>query len=131
MKRLRVRDRIMTWYKSRTRGTSRLLTVTSLQRLKMEALISAPADCKVRYLIKFLNEWSIEPIEIHRQLCQFYVHTRHDVQHISCRSSAGRCLITIYPIARNSRAEISIFSYISRNFYPVSVSVFRMTKRRR
>ena len=57
-------------------------------------------------------------------------HTRLDHQHISCRSSAGRCLI-IHCTARISRPVISIFSYTSRNSCPVSVSVFRMIERRR
>ena len=58
-----------------------------------------------------------------------YGHTRLDGQHI-CRSSAGRCLIMIHPIARTSCPVIYIFSYISRNSCPVSVSVFSMTERR-
>ena len=53
-----------------TSGTFRVLTVASLQRLKMEALIPAPADCEMRSVIKILNEKSMAPIEIHRQLCQ-------------------------------------------------------------
>ena len=63
----------------------------------MEALIPAPADCEVRYMIKFLNAQSIAPIEIHRQLCQIYGHTQLGGQHISCRNSVGRCLIIIHP----------------------------------
>ena len=55
-----------------TTGTSLGLTVASLQRLKMQALISAPADCEVRSVMKFLNAQSIALIEIHRQLCQVY-----------------------------------------------------------
>ena len=43
VKRLLVRDRVMTC----TSGTSRVLIVASLQRLKMEALISALAYCEV------------------------------------------------------------------------------------
>ena len=38
--------------------------------MKKEALIPAPADCEMRSVIKILNEKSIAPIEIHRQLCQ-------------------------------------------------------------
>ena len=34
---------------------ARVLTVASLQQLKMEALILTPADCEVRSLVKFLN----------------------------------------------------------------------------
>ena len=49
-----------------TSGTFRVLTVASLQRLKMEALIPAPADCEVQSVIKFLNKQGIAPIEIHR-----------------------------------------------------------------
>ena len=57
----------------------------------MKALIPAPADCEVRSVNKFFNAQSILTIEIHRQLCQIYDHTQLDGQHISCRSSAGRC----------------------------------------
>ena len=64
-----------------TSGISRVLTVALLQRLKMEALIPASADCEVHSIIKFLNAQSIVPIEIHRQLCQVYDHTRLVVQH--------------------------------------------------
>ena len=56
-------------------------------------------------------------------------HTRLDGQHISWRSSVGRCLIIIHSIARTSPPVISIFSYTSRNSY--LVSVFRMTERQR
>ena len=117
----------MTSHDAYTSGTFRVLTVASLQRLKMEALIPASADCEVRSVIKFLNVQSIAPIEIHHQLCQVYGHTRLDSQHISCRSSAGRCLIIIHPITRTSRPVIFIFCYTSKNSCPVSVRVFRMT----
>ena len=121
----------MTSHDSCISGTSRDITVASLQRLKMEALIPAPADCKVRSVIKFSNTQSIAGIEIHCQLCQVYGHTRLDGQHISWRSSAGRCLIIIHTIARTSRPVISIFSYTSRNSCTVSIRVFRMTERER
>ena len=62
-------------YDAYTSGTSRGLTVPSLQQLKMEAVISAPADCEVQSVIKFLNAQSIAPIKIHHQLCQVYGHT--------------------------------------------------------
>ena len=39
-----------------TSGTSRVLIVASLQRLKMETLVPALADCKVRSVIKFLKK---------------------------------------------------------------------------
>ena len=52
--------------------TSRVLKVASLEQLKTEALIPAPAYCEVRSVIKFLNAQSLAPIEIYRQLCQVY-----------------------------------------------------------
>ena len=58
-----------------TSGTSRVLTVASSQRSKIETLIPAPADCEVRSVVKYLNAQSTAPFEI-RQLCQFYDHTR-------------------------------------------------------
>ena len=83
----------------------------------------------MRSVTIFLNVQRIAPIKIHRQLGQVYGHTRLDGQHISCRSSAGRCLIIIHPISRISRPATSIFSYISSN--SCLVSVCRMTERRR
>ena len=126
MKRLHVRDRTMTSHDACDCGTSPVLTVASLQRLKMEALIPAPADCEVWSMIKFLNAQSIAPFEIHRQLCQVHGYTSLDGQHISYRSSAGRSLI-IHPLALTSRPVISIVSYNSRNSCPVNVNFFRMT----
>ena len=128
MKRLRVRDRVMTLHDACTSRMSRVLTIASLQQLKMEVLISAPADCKERFVITFLNAQRIAPIEIYGQLCQVNGHTWLDDQHI-CRSLAGRCLIIIHPIARTSRPVLSIFSYTSRN--SCLVNVFRMTERPR
>ena len=78
----------MTSFDACTSGTSRVLTLASLQRLKMEALIPASAECEVWTMRKFLNAQSIALIEIHRQLLQVYGYTRLDGQHISCRSSA-------------------------------------------
>ena len=46
-----------------TSGNSRVLTVAWLQRLQMETLIPAPADCEVRSMIKFSNAQSIAQIE--------------------------------------------------------------------
>ena len=89
-----------------TSGTSRVLTVASFQRLKMEILIPAPAEFEVRSMIKLLSAQSIMLTEIHRQLCQVYGHTRSNGQQISCRSSAERCLIIIHLIARTSRPVI-------------------------
>ena len=53
-----------------TSVTSQVLTVASLQRLKLGDLIPAPADCEVRCVIKVLNAQSLAPIEIHLHLCQ-------------------------------------------------------------
>ena len=131
MKRLPVHDRVMMSHDACTSGTSRVLTVALLHRLKMEAFMPTPTDYEVRSVIKFLNAQSIAPIEIHRLLCQIYGHIQINGQHISCRSSAGRCSIIVHPIARTSRLVISIFSYPSRNSCPVSVRVFRITERRR
>ena len=41
------------------------LTVSSLQRLTIEALILVPADCEVRSVMKFINAKSIALIVIH------------------------------------------------------------------
>ena len=111
MKRLCVHDRVMMSHDASTSGISRVLTVASLQRLKMEALIPAPADCEMRSVIKFLNAQSTGPMKIHRQLCQVYGDTRLDGQHIS----------SIHPTARTLRPVIFIFSYTSRNSCLVSV----------
>ena len=64
-----VSDTVNTSQVACTSGTSRVLTVASLKRLNMEALIPAPADCEVQSVIKFFNAQSVAPIEIHRQLC--------------------------------------------------------------
>ena len=65
MKRLCVRDRVMISNDACTCGTSKVLIVALLQWLKMEALISAPADCEAQSVIKFLNTQSITLIKIH------------------------------------------------------------------
>ena len=43
-----LRGRVMTSDYARTTGNSRVITVASLHRLKMEALIPASADCEVQ-----------------------------------------------------------------------------------
>ena len=63
-------------------------------------------------------------------LVLLHSNSRHDGQHISCRSSAGSCSI-IHPITRTSRPVISIFSYTSKNFSMLSVRVFSITERRK
>ena len=59
-----VRDRVMS-HDACTSGTSRVLTIASLQRLKLEALIPTPAGCKVWSVINFSIAQSTAPIEIH------------------------------------------------------------------
>ena len=54
----KLRDRVVTSYDACISGTSRVPTVASFQRLKMEALISAPAECEVLSMIKILNAQS-------------------------------------------------------------------------
>ena len=100
------------------RGTSRVLIVASLQRLKLKALIPAPADCEVRSVLKFLNAQSIAPIGIHRQLCQANDHTRwtHLLQELGWE-------------VFNHHPRYKPTPRASRNSCPVSVSVFRMTER--
>ena len=115
MKQLRVRDRAMLSHDACTSGTSQVLTIASLQRLKMEALIPAPTDSEVQSVMKFLNAQSIAAIEI-RQMSQVHGHTQLNGQHIFCKSSA--IAQALYPV-------ISIFSYTSRNSCPVRVSVFQ------
>ena len=124
MKRLHIRDRVLTSHVACTSGTSRVLTVASLQRLMMEALVPAPADCEVRSMTKFLNAQIIATIKIHRQQCQVYDHTRTTVNR-----SPGRCLIIIHPDhGQEVGPVISILSYTSGNSCPFSISVFRMTE---
>ena len=60
-------DRVITLHDACTSGTIQVLTVASLQRLKLEALIPASANYEVRSVIKFLNAQSIAPIEKYRQ----------------------------------------------------------------
>ena len=149
---MHVRDREMTLHDACTSGTSRVLTVASMQQLLMEALILAPADCEVLSVIKFLNMQSIVPIEMHYQLCQVYwpnvmskqmeYHWCRQFtagwQHVYDEEHSGRLSIlrkTLWSLCGNtlwtSCPVISIFSYTSRNFCPVIVSIFRMIERRR
>ena len=72
MKRLHVHDKVMTLHDACTSWTSQILGVASLQRLKMEALIPAPADYEVRSVIKFLNAQCKALIKIRHQLCQIF-----------------------------------------------------------
>ena len=58
-------DTVMTSHDACTCRTPRDLTVESLQRLKMEALIPAPADREMWFVIKVLNAQSIAPNKIY------------------------------------------------------------------
>ena len=111
-----------------TSGTFRVLTVASLQRLKVKAL--TPTRRLWSVVCDKVSECTDHSADQNSSsVCQVYGHTWLDGQHISCRSLAGRCLI-IHPTSRTSRPVISIFSYTSRNSYPVSVRIFIMTMRR-
>ena len=94
-----------------TSGTSWILTVASLQRLKMETYSRTRRLWSA--MTKFLNAQSIALIEIHRQLCQVYGH----MVIISCRIWAGRCFSIIHPIAWSSRSVMSIFTYSSASAF--------------
>ena len=50
-------------------GTSRVLMVASLQRLKMEDLIPAPADCEVKSVIKFWMHRAYQLTPEHKAHC--------------------------------------------------------------
>ena len=119
-----------------TRGTSRVLTVALLQRLKMEDLIPAPADCEVQSVIKFLNTQIIAPIEIHRPVgLQSFTADFPLVVARNCHGAPNVQKIVRQWVPKN-KAKRSIdnwpiFFYTSRNYYPISISVFRMTERRR
>ena len=123
MKRLRVRDKVMTTHDACTSRTSRVLIVASLQRLKMEALIPAPADCEVPSVIKFFNPQSIAPIEIYQLLPGLWTHTARRSTHLM--QEFGWEVFNHHPIAQTSCPVIIIFSYISRNSCLVRVSIFQ------
>ena len=75
-----------------TKGTSQILTLASLQRLKMEALIAVPAYGEVRSVKKIFNTQSTAPIEIqHAGLVfrEFRVDQIPGVDQIDCGSFRG------------------------------------------
>ena len=133
MKRLHARVRVMTLHNECTSETSRVLTVASLQRLKMEVFIPAPADCEVRSVINFLNAQDIAPIEIHRQLCQVYGYRQHTARRSThlLQDFSWKRFNHHHPIVRTSRPVSSIFSYISRNSFVRSASAFSERQRGR
>ena len=60
----------MTSHDACNSGTSRVLTITSLWWLKMEAFIPPLADCEVLSVLSILNAQIRAPIAIHLQLSQ-------------------------------------------------------------
>ena len=129
MKRLRVRDRVITSHDVCTSETSLVLIVASLQRLKMEwrLLFNHPPTVEVRSVIEVFectehcadrNSSSAVP--------GLWPHTARRSTHL-LQEFGRKYLIIIHPIARTSRPVISIYSYTLRNFCLVSASVFGMT----
>ena len=128
----------MTSHESCTSGTSRDPKVASLQRLKMEPLIPAPADCEVRSVIMFSKAQSFQmhrcfeyrskfivgcarPMGLASWASRWCVAVAENLQQVGkmMRSAVG-----VHPSLRTtSRPVISIFSYTSRNYHPVSVRV--------
>ena len=86
------------------------------------SLIPAPADCGL-----WLSFWKRSGAGCLVPVLSCCTITRGHTR-LSCRSSAGRCLIIIHLIARTSRPVITIFSFTSEI---VDGSVFWMTERRR
>ena len=133
----------MTSHDAYTNRTSRVITVASLQRLNLEALIPAPADCEVLSVIKFLNAQGIAPIEVHSytsnhfsQISCSLLHKRFTEQLLSRKLCARWVPKELIPEHKAQCIESvlkfwSIFSYTSINSCPVSASDFRMTERRR
>ena len=92
-------------------GTFQVLTVASLQQLKLEALIPTPTDCEVRSVIKFLNAQSKALIEIHHTGLVFgesrvqipVLNKRFGVIFVVSLSHEGQCRVgftlpgSIYP----------------------------------
>ena len=38
----------------------------------MFKMIERPADCEIRFVIRFLNARNVKPADIHRQICEVY-----------------------------------------------------------
>ena len=94
-----------------TSGTSLVLTIASLQRLKMEALISAPAECEVWSVIKYLIAQNIDRSK--SIICCARSMAKHDSTVNTSPSEFGWEIFNHHPlyIARTSRPVIFIFSY--------------------
>jgi hypothetical protein len=39
---------------------------------KMFKMIECPADCEIRFVIRFLNARNVKPADMHRQICEVY-----------------------------------------------------------
>ncbi|KAJ4438194.1 hypothetical protein ANN_14133 [Periplaneta americana] len=98
---------VMSWHGTYASRTSRVLSVASLYWLKMDTPITAPAECEVRSVIKFLNAQGIAPIEIDRQLCQIYgpkVMSKQMVR-CCCRQFSAGCQ-NVHDKERSGRPNI-------------------------
>ena len=77
----------MTSHDGSTSGTFRVLTVASLQRLKIEAFILAPADSEMQSVIKFLKDKPGRMLSAGVGL--LHVNARPHVQHLLQEFSRG------------------------------------------
>ena len=129
MKVLRARDRVIKSHDACTSGTSRVLTLASLQQFKMKAVVSATSDSEVGSTIKILNAQRIAPTEIHCQLSQVNDHTRPDstvnTSPAGVRLGGVQSSSTRMP---GPRAQLFPSFHATQE---IPVSVFRMTERQR
>ena len=97
-----VLDGVMTSHDICTSASSRVLTVESLQRLKLEVLIPAHADCEVRSVIKFKSRcwpkwWGSFrgfPQTPRQMLCWIYITTIHLTSSLVVVDSGFTTLLT-------------------------------------
>ena len=102
----------MTSHDACTSKTSRILTLASLQRLNMEALIPAPADCEVWSVIKFLNAQSTAPIEIH--------HTGLVFEEFRVQiPSQTKVIGVLFAVSIRRQYKCCVAFTLPRNFYPL------------
>jgi len=83
-------------------------SVLARQPFEMELPLAAPARCKVRAVIRFLNAKGVKPFEIHRPLTEVYGESCIDVKNVHkwCREfTAGRT--EIHDEERSGRPSIS------------------------
>ena len=104
-------------------GSSLVLTIASLQRLKMEALIPTPADREVWSVIKFLNAQCTA-------VSGLWPHTTRRSTHLLQEFSWE--VVNYHPPYSSDLAPSDFHLFLNlRNFCSISVSVFKMTERRR